>query len=136
MHLIILFDGVCVLCNRMVQFLLEKDRRRIFKFAPLQGETAASIASRHPAIDNSEQSVVLVRNYGTANEEVLQRSEAMFEIFRELGGFWWVVSWLRVIPLFIRDRVYGWIAGNRYKWFGRYETCLAPSPEVIDRFLT
>lgn len=133
--LIILFDGVCVLCHRTVQFLLDKDRKRIFRFAPLQGETAKGVLDRHPEINNSAQSVILIRHYDTASEIVFQRSEAMFGILQELEGFWRVVSWLRFIPVFIRDWLYNWIAGNRYRWFGKYAECRMPAPEIEDRFL-
>ncbi|MFQ5637252.1 MAG: thiol-disulfide oxidoreductase DCC family protein [bacterium] len=135
MSRLVLFDGKCVLCDHTVQFLLKKDRQRILKFAPLQGQTAAAVTRRHPELNHSAQSVVFVRNFGAENEEVLQRSDALFAILRELGGFWRVLSWLRIMPRWKRDGIYNWIAKNRYQWFGKFDMCLVPEPEVKERFL-
>lgn len=131
----VLYDGVCGLCDRFIQFLIDQDREGILRFAPLQGETAAVVLNRHPEVDRSFQTVMVVRDFGNSSESVSVRSSAVFDILKELGGFWRVVSWLRVLPRFIRDAGYGWVAENRYRWFGQYDKCRLPSPTVRQRFL-
>ena len=134
-ELIVLFDGVCALCDRTVQFLLKKDKQGVLKFAPLQGPTAAAILKRHPQIEDKTRSVILVQNYETPSESISIRSQAILDCLSALGGFWRVVSLLRIIPGFFRDTIYNFIATNRYKWFGKYEECIVPSPEFRERFL-
>ncbi len=134
-NLIVLFGGVCALCDRTVQFLLKMDKQGVLKFAPLQGPTAAAILKRHPEIEDKTRSVILVQNYETPSESISVRSQAILDCLPALGGIWRVVSWLRIIPGFFRDPVYNFIAANRYKWFGKYEECIVPSPEFGERFL-
>ncbi|MBI4179231.1 lipase maturation factor family protein [bacterium] len=132
---VVLFDGVCGLCDRTVQFLLDQDTMGSFKFAPLQGETAAAVLARHPGIERDLQTIIVVRSFGTPEESVAIRSQAVLEMLDDLGGFWRVVSGSRVVPQAIRDVVYRWVARNRYKWFGRYDACRLPEPSVRSRFL-
>ena len=134
-NLIVLFDGVCALCDRTVRFLLKRDKQGVLRFAPLQGSTAAAILKRYPEIGDNTRSVILVQNYNTASESVSVRSQAILDCLPALGGFWRVVSWLRIIPVFFRDPIYNFIAANRYKWFGKYEECIVPLPEMKERFL-
>jgi len=134
-NLIVLFDGVCALCDRTVQFLLKRDKQGVLKFAPLQGPTAAAILERHPEVTDNTRSVIFVQNHDTASESISVRSQAILECLSALGGFWRVVSGLRIIPGFFRDTIYNFIAANRYKWFGKYEECIVPSPEFRERFL-
>ncbi|MCG3204569.1 MAG: hypothetical protein KCHDKBKB_01284 [Elusimicrobia bacterium] len=133
--LLVLFDGVCGLCDRTIQMLLEEDRFQVLKFAPLQGSTAAAVFTRHPEVKAGPQSLIFVKNYGEASECVFVQSEGVLRIFDALGGFWRVVSWLRVIPGAMRNVVYAWIARNRYKWFGQYDECQIPSAETRAQFL-
>ncbi len=134
-NLIVLFDGVCALCDWTVQFLLRRDKQGVLKFAPLQGATAAAILKRHPQIEDKTRSVILVQNYDTASESISVRSQAILNCLSALGGFWRVVSLLRLIPGFLRDAVYNFIAKNRYKWFGKYDECIVPPPEMKERFM-
>ena len=134
-NLIVLFDGVCALCDRTVQFLLKKDKQGVLKFAPLQGPTATAILKRHPEIEDNTRSVILVQNHDTASESISVRSQAILECLSALGGFWRVVSLLRIIPPFVRDAVYNFIARNRYRWFGKYDECIVPPPEMKERFM-
>ena len=134
-ELIVLFDGVCALCDRAVQFLLNRDKRGVLKFAPLQGPTAAAILKRHPEIEDNTRSVIFVQNYDTASESVSVRSQAILDCLSALGGVWRVVSWLQIIPGFFRDTIYNFIAANRYKWFGKYDECIVPQPEMKERFM-
>ncbi|MFQ5751651.1 MAG: thiol-disulfide oxidoreductase DCC family protein [bacterium] len=135
LNTLVLFDGVCALCNRVVQFLVAIDRHQILNFAYLQGKTASSIMKRHPMIKHSPQSVIFVLNYGHVDETIFFRSEAIFNILNTVGGIWRVVAWLKFVPLMIRDPIYNWIAKKRYTWFGKDETCPLPKPEWRERFL-
>ena len=134
-NLVVLFDGVCALCDGTVHFLLKRDKQGVLKFAPLQGPTAAAILKRHPEIEDKTRSVILVQNYNTASESISVRSQAILECLSALGGFWRVVSLLRIIPPFVRDAVYNFIARNRYRWFGKYDECIVPPPEMKERFM-
>ncbi len=134
-NLIVLFDGVCALCDRTVQFLLKRDKQGVLKFAPLQGLTAAAILKRHPEIGDNTRSVIFVQNHDTASESISVRSQAILDCLSALGGFWRVVSGLRIVPLFLRDGFYDFIARKRYRWFGKYEECIVPSPEMKERFM-
>lgn len=132
---VVLFDGVCGLCDRTVRFLLEEDPHHLLTFAPLQGATASAVLQRHPGVAENLKTIILVRNFSTPRETVLVRSEAVLAVLNDLGGFWRTVSWARLLPLVLRDAIYDWIARNRYQWFGKYTTCQLPTPEVQRRFL-
>ena len=127
---LVLFDGKCGLCDQTVQFLLDEDRNATLAFAPLQGETASAILRRQGAVDDPLGSVVYVRDH-----KVIRRSQAILMILSDLGGFWRLVSWLRIVPLTLRDAVYDWVARHRYEWFGQHAECILPSPAVKARFL-
>ena len=133
-HLLVLYDGVCGLCDRSVQFLLRRDRRAVFAFAALQGETAAAIRGRHSRLEGAD-SMVLVRDPGGPAEQVLVRSAAALQALGALGGFWRLVSWLRIVPRPLRDAVYDTIAKRRYRWFGKFDSCRLPAPGEAARFL-
>ncbi|MBK8499719.1 MAG: DUF393 domain-containing protein [Flavobacteriales bacterium] len=125
---IVFFDGVCGLCNHFVDRLLRMDRARSLHFAPLQGSTAQE---RLPAgMADAMESVVYLRD-----GVVLQRSDAALQILIDLGG-WRVLhrGWF-IFPRTFRDFVYDWIARNRYRWFGKHETCRIPTPAERSRFL-
>jgi predicted DCC family thiol-disulfide oxidoreductase YuxK len=133
--LLVLYDGVCGFCNGMVRYLLKIDREGRVFYAPLQGETASRIRARHHDITDSLDSIVLVKGFDSPAESVLLASDAVLTVLGELGGRWRLLSGLRVIPVRIRDFIYGFIAANRYRWFGKYETCPIPDSTVQDRFL-
>lgn len=128
---IVFYDGVCGLCDRTVQFLLKHDTAQRLKFAPLQGETA----KHRTDLPGDLKSIAFVTNHGTAQEQLYFRSEAALQILKQIGGFWRVVSWLRIIPRLLRDSIYNAIAKRRYRWFGKFDVCRVPSPEVRARFL-
>jgi len=134
---VLFYDGVCGLCNRTVQFILRRDRREVFRFAPLQGPLANRILKAH-GIDPSDLDTiyVAVNCDQSSKERLLARSDAAVFVLRELGGIWRVgAAVLRVMPRSVRDWGYGLIARNRYRVFGRYETCPIPSESVRTRFL-
>jgi len=133
---IILYDGVCGLCNRMVQFLLKQDKAGRLRFASLQSDFAEKVLGRHGIDPKDLDTVHVVENYDQPGERVLQRSEAVLRAGRELGGFWGASSSMaRVIPRALRDVVYGFVATNRYRVFGKYDTCMLPDPSQRSRFL-
>jgi len=134
---VLFYDGVCGLCNRTVQFILRRDRREVFRFAPLQGPLANRILKAH-GIDPSDLDTiyVAVNCDQSSKERLLARSDAAVFVLRELGGIWRVgAAVLGLMPRSVRDWGYGLIARNRYRIFGRYETCPIPSENVRTRFL-
>jgi len=132
---LVLFDDVCVLCCRSVQFLFRHDPEGVLRFASLQGKTARKLAEKSLQISESMKTVVVVVGYGTDRIRVLTRSDAAFEILSRIGGFWRMLSVFRFVPRKIRDGVYDWISRNRYGWFGKTDECLVPPPEMRGRFL-
>ena len=125
---VIYFDGYCGLCNGFVDFVLARDRARRFRFAPLQGTTARA---RFGDPGDVDPTTILLEEEGT----VFQRSTAALRIITALGGIWRLAGLLRLVPRFIRDAVYDWIARNRYGWFGKRDSCRLPSPEERAVFL-
>jgi len=133
---LVLYDGVCALCNTTVNFLLKVDRKGVLAYAPLQGETAKEIRSEYSQANANEQSVVFMRRGEMGRFDFYHRSDAFITILRELGSGWRLVAGvLRLIPRPIRDRIYDLIAAHRYRWFGKYDSCPLPPPEVRQRFL-
>jgi len=133
---IILYDGVCGLCNSLVQFLLKHDSHGRLRFASLQSDFAAKVLSRHGFDAKDLDTVHVVVNYDQPDEQVLQRSDAILCAGRELGGFWGASSSIaRVIPRPLRDLVYKFVATNRYRVFGKFDTCMLPDPSQRSRFL-
>ncbi|MCC7467433.1 MAG: thiol-disulfide oxidoreductase DCC family protein [Saprospiraceae bacterium] len=129
-HPVLLFDGVCNLCNASVQWVLVRDKKGIFRFAALQSEFGKQLMEANGLSSETFDSVVVV-----SGGRVLTHSDAPLEIVRLLGGAW---SWLYVfrwIPRWLRDGIYRLIARNRYRWFGKKEACMLPRPEWKDRFL-
>lgn len=132
---VVLYDGVCGLCSRTVQFVLQRDRAGKFRFAPLQGEYAARLLSRHGLDPTELNTVYLVQDAGGDDETLFVRARAIFRILRELGGVWRMVSWLGALPAGLLDAGYRFIARRRYRWFGQYESCPLPTAEQRARFL-
>lgn len=135
-HPILLYDGVCGLCNRLTQFILRYDRLAIFRFAALQSAFSANILTRHGANPSDLDTFYVVVNYNDDNEELLTRSDAAIFVLRQLGGIWRLASFiLSITPRFFRDWIYNIVAKNRYRIFGRYDTCPIPTAETRARFL-
>lgn len=126
---VIFYDGVCGMCNTFVNLALRVDRRKQFLFAPLQGETARAVLPPLPA-DPRDWSMLYL------DEKALyDQSDASLQVYRRLGGIWWLLSLARFVPRFIRTPLYRIIARNRYKWFGKHDTCRVPTAEERARFL-
>ena len=128
---LLLYDGVCALCNGAVTFVLRRDRRGLIRFAPLQGSTAAALIEHRPALAAVDSMVWIEPQGGAAI-----RSDAAIAIGRYLGGFWGsLASLARIIPRPLRDAVYDLVARLRYRLFGRYDACPIPPAEHRSRFL-
>lgn len=133
---VLLYDGVCGLCNRLVQFILRRDRDGVFRFASLQSEFAARVLRRHGASPDALDTFYVVANYGGDDEYLLSRSDAAVYTLKKLGGMWNVLGlFMDVLPRRLRDGAYGIVARNRYRIFGRFDTCPLPSANVRARFL-
>ena len=126
----LLFDGVCSLCNRTVQWVIRHDTKEIFRFAALQSEAGRRLRAEHDLQVAALDSVVLVDG-----DRAWVRSAAVFELVRRLGGGWSLLRVLLVVPRPIRDAAYDWVARNRYRWFGRSDECRLPTPDLRRRFL-
>jgi predicted DCC family thiol-disulfide oxidoreductase YuxK len=132
----ILYDGVCGLCDRSVRWLLARDLRGAFRFAPLQGATAARVRSRHPALPPIDETMVLVESPESEAERVRVRSDAALAILARLGGGWQLLAALgRLVPPPLRDAVYRFVARRRKRWFGELTACKVPAAAERERFL-
>jgi len=121
---------VCNLCSRSVQFILKRDRRGIFRFASLQSPTGQSFLQRSGLPTDVLNSFVLLDNNKTYT-----RSSGALRVVKKLGFPWSILYIFWIIPRPVRDRIYDWVARNRYRWFGKKETCWLPRPEWKERFL-
>ena len=127
---IVLFDGVCNLCNGSVQFILRHDPAARFRFASLQSPVGQDLQARFGMDPGRLDSVILVEG-----DRWYKESDAALRIARGMSGAWKALAAFRVIPRPIRDAAYRLIARNRYRWFGKQETCWLPTPELRGRFL-
>jgi predicted DCC family thiol-disulfide oxidoreductase YuxK len=127
---LLLFDGVCNLCNASVDFVIRRDTKRRFRFASLQSDVGQRILQEH-GLSNTEFDSVLYLRSGVLHT----KSGAALRISARLDGLWPMFAVFMVIPSFLRDAVYSWIARNRYAWFGMRETCRVPTAEERSLFL-
>ncbi len=127
---IIFFDGVCNLCNSSIQFVIKRDVRENFVFSSLQSRNAQKYLPNDLSSEENLKSIVL-----KAGDKTFVKSSAVLTIARELPGLWPLLYVFILIPRFIRDWVYDIIAKNRYKWFGKKDQCMIPSPELKRRFI-
>jgi predicted DCC family thiol-disulfide oxidoreductase YuxK len=133
---ILFYDGVCGLCNTLVQFLLKHDKHGRLRFASLQSDFAEKVLRRHGFDPKDLDTLHIVENYEQQNERLLQRSDAVLRAGRELGGHWSVLAAIaKIVPRSLRDIAYRFVAQNRYRVFGKYETCMLPDPDQRSRFL-
>lgn len=127
---IILFDARCVLCSANARFILRHDRRHRFRLAAMQGVAGATLFRRH-GIDPTDPDTILVVD----GDRVWRDSDAVIAIYTGLGWPWRIAGAARLLPYWLRDGAYRWIARNRYRLFGRRSTCWLPAPEDAGRFL-
>jgi predicted DCC family thiol-disulfide oxidoreductase YuxK len=132
---IILYDGVCGLCNRLVQFVLKRDKRDYFRFASLQSDWSISLLQRYNLDPHDLDTVYIVIAHDQPGEQLLARSDAILFLLRHLGGIWKVAAVGKVLPRALRDVIYKLVARNRYRVFGKYESCMLPAPQHRAKFL-
>jgi predicted DCC family thiol-disulfide oxidoreductase YuxK len=133
---ILFYDGVCGLCNRLVQFTLRHDPNDVFRFARLQSPLAAGILGRHGETATDLDTFYVVSNAGEPGESILARSDAAIFVLKTLGGVWAMLGALwSVLPHPIRDALYNLIARNRYHIFGKFDACPLPDPRHQHKFL-
>ncbi|MGB5331971.1 MAG: DCC1-like thiol-disulfide oxidoreductase family protein [Woeseiaceae bacterium] len=128
---VILFDGVCNLCESTVHFVVRRDKNRRFRFASLQSEAAQQLLSRHEYAFDTLSSVLLI-----VGDKMYRKSRAALQIIRRLDGAWPVIYYVLFwVPAFIADPVYDFIANRRYKWFGMKSECWIPDNDLRQRFI-
>ena len=132
---IILYDGVCGLCNGLVRFVLPRDRAGAFRFAALQGRAAAEILSRHGMNPRDLDTVYVAVPDERGGERLLRKSRAVLHVLGRLGLPWSLCAIAAPLPTRLLDALYDVVARNRYRVFGRSETCHLPAPEWRDRFI-
>ena len=127
---IVLFDGVCNLCSNSIQFILKRDKMNQFLFGSLQGTYGQAMLKKYQLPENEFNSFMLIEG-----EKLYTKSSGALRMLKHLGGLWSLLYVFIIIPKFIRDGIYNWIAKNRYKWFGKKNECWLPKPEWKARFL-
>jgi predicted DCC family thiol-disulfide oxidoreductase YuxK len=128
---IILFDGVCNLCNGLVQFIIKRDPHAKFRFASLQSDAGRSLLTKFHLNPDSLHSIILIED-----DKAFERSEAAFQIAKHLAPPWKWFRVLRFLPKFLCDLGYNFVAANRYRVFGKRDNCMIPRPALKERFLT
>ena len=128
---IVLFDGVCNLCNGAVQFIIRHDKKNIFMFASLQSEVGRKILEQYNFPLDELNSFILIEN-----NKAYTRSTGALRVAKKLNGLWPLLYGFIIIPKFIRDSIYNRVAENRYKWFGKKDACMIPTPELKTKFLS
>lgn len=127
----ILFDGVCNLCNGFVQFIIIRDKKRYFRFASLQSDYVSSLNLDEENLISDMNTVILLED-----GQIFTKSAAVLRIVRQLRFPYPLAYIFVVIPRPVRDILYSWISRNRYRWFGKRESCMIPTPDLVDRFVT
>lgn len=128
---IILFDGVCNLCNSAIQFIIKQDKKDLFRFVALQSELGEKIIN-HIGVDSQKMDSIILYEPGVA---YYYKSEAALKIASHLGSFYSLLTVFKILPTAFSNFIYDWIARNRYKWFGKKENCMIPTPELKSKFL-
>jgi predicted DCC family thiol-disulfide oxidoreductase YuxK len=127
---IIIFDGLCVLCSTSAAFVLRHDKTGVFRLLAARAPIGEALYSHYDLDQQNYQTMILV-----ANGVAFFKSEAAIRIAKGLGLPWSLAVVFRVVPLVLRDRCYAWVARNRFKWFGKRDSCYLPDPRHADRFL-
>ena len=134
-HPIVLYDGVCGLCNRLNQFLLKRDKHDRLRFASLQSDFSKELLQRHGRNPDDLNTVYVVLDQGTLSERLLFRSDAILHVLSVVGGIWKLSALGKLLPKFLRDPIYNLVAANRYQVFGKSESCMLPEPRHRAKFL-
>lgn len=129
-HPIILFDGVCNFCNGAINFVLKQDKKKIFRFATLQSEAGQKILQQYHLATNDFESFILIDK-----DKIYKKSSATLRVLNQLPWHWKELQIFWIVPVFIRNAIYDFIAKNRYKWFGQKDQCMIPTAEMKSRFI-
>jgi len=128
--MVILFDGVCNMCNTFVQFVIKRDKKKQFQFASLQSNYGSELLKRFGLQGKGFDTVLLY-----SDKNILTRSDATITILSSLGGIWKAAIIFKFLPGFIRNGLYNFMAKRRYKLFGKRDTCMVPTEDIKSRFL-
>lgn len=129
---LILFDGICNLCNSSVLYVIKRDKKDKFLFAPLQSDTGKAVIKKFNIDTEKTDSILL---YNPKKDSLTYKSTAALLVARHLGLPTNILSLFLIVPAFIRNWVYNYIAKNRYKWYGKKESCMIPTPELKAKFM-
>ena len=129
---IVLFDGECNLCNGFINFIIDRDTKNIFLFTPLQSSTGTEIL-KHTDVNNMALNSIIL--YDVSTEKISKKSTAVLKIVATFGGFWKLTRIFSLLPTFINNAVYDFVAKNRYRWFGKTNSCRIPTPDLMEKFL-
>lgn len=127
---VILFDGICSLCNSSVQMVIRHDSNNLFHYASLQGNYGTALREQLGINQTTPESILLVEE-----DQILDKSDAVLRIAYLLGGAFRLLYFFKILPKGLRDYVYNFFARNRYKWFGKEENCMIPTPDIKKKFL-
>jgi len=127
---ILLFDGVCNLCNTSVTFVIQRDKKDLFRFAALQDPAGQQLIEKYQIDPSNTDSIILIEN-----DKAYVKSTAALKVARHLGGAYPLLYGFMIVPNFIRNWVYDYVAKNRYKWYGKKDSCMIPTPELKSKFL-
>jgi predicted DCC family thiol-disulfide oxidoreductase YuxK len=127
---VILFDGICNFCNSTINFIIQRDKNKLIRFAPLQSEAGRQLLAAFNLSTTEFHSFIYIEN-----GKVFTESTAALRVCKKLTALWPLLYGFIIVPKFIRNGIYKWIAKNRYKWFGQKDQCMIPSPEIRNRFL-
>ncbi len=127
---IILFDGVCNLCNSAITFIIKRDKKDAFRFASLQSDLGSELLKKFHIDPVNTDSIVLI-----SDRKAYIKSSAALHIAHDLNGAYSLLTGFLILPKFLRNGVYDFIARNRYRWFGKKESCMIPDPELKSKFL-
>ncbi|MFT5064302.1 MAG: putative DCC family thiol-disulfide oxidoreductase YuxK [Gammaproteobacteria bacterium] len=130
-HSVVLFDGVCNLCNGAVTFIIKRDSQNQFRFAPIQSELGTTLLAPYSPAFSGNDSFALIEN-----GQLYSQTDAALRIATQLDGLWYLFAIFRIIPPPLRDVLYRLLGRNRYRLFGKRKSCMIPSPELQSRFLT
>ncbi|WP_298955279.1 thiol-disulfide oxidoreductase DCC family protein [uncultured Nonlabens sp.] len=129
-HDIVLFDGVCNLCNSAILFIIKRDKKDRFRFTSLDSYIGKVLLSRHNIDPSKIDSIVLI-----SGDSAFAKADAALNIAKHLNHLWPLLYAFKIIPSFISNKIYDFIARNRYKWFGKKESCMIPTPNLTSKFL-
>lgn len=128
---IILFDGFCNLCDTSVQFIIKRDKKDVFRFVSLQSDLGKELIQYLGMDAKKTDSIILYE----PSRAYYYKSKAIFEIIKSLGGFWQILLFFAIFPQSFTDKLYDFVAKNRYRWFGKKDNCMIPTQEILSKFL-